>query len=234
MILLSNSIPKTGSTLIANYQEDILSKLDLKSGQKKLKSKYKGRYIESPKGTILIDLLGIDLSAGSVLVKCHWNQNKFLNAFCFMPNVKMTLSYRDPRDIILSLIDHGNRTRAKNDISGAFADCFNILQLIPRVLDYMERLKYWETKNYVHLIKYENLMSDPLNVLKEMIAFLNWNLKDEVLTGLIDNRENNKQKSHNFNKGITERWRNEMSQIEKEECLKVFRPFLERFKYDLE
>ena len=63
MILLSNSIAKTGSTLLANYQDDILKKLDVRSGQSKVWTSYKGRYIDIPNKTRLLKLLiwNIDL-----------------------------------------------------------------------------------------------------------------------------------------------------------------------------
>jgi hypothetical protein len=43
MINLSNSIPKSGSTHLANLQEDILSHCNVKNGQEALREYYKGR-----------------------------------------------------------------------------------------------------------------------------------------------------------------------------------------------
>jgi len=45
MIVLSNSVPKSGSTLIANFQEDLLKLTGLKSGQEKLISEYSGNLL---------------------------------------------------------------------------------------------------------------------------------------------------------------------------------------------
>lgn len=233
MILLSNSIAKTGSTLLANYQDDILKKLDVRSGQSKVWTSYKGRYIDIPNKTRLLKLLIWNQLYGSFVIKCHWSNQKTLNLFCKLSNVKMTMTYRDPRDMILSMIDHGGRRRKGSDASGAFADCVSVVDVIPRTVKLMERLKEWQTKGHINFIRYEDLMTDPFKVLKNMILFLNWELSDHNLIEIINFRESTKMKSHNFNKGTTERWKKEMTQLEKDACLKAFKPYLEWLKYDL-
>lgn len=233
MILLSNSLPKTGSTLIANYQEDILKKIEIRNGQAIIKTNYGGRYIDYPTKKRLLNLLALDLAKGSFIIKCHWMYSNILNYYCALPNVKMTYSYRDPRDIILSMIDHGNRTRAGKDLSGAFKDCYNVIELIPNTINLMEQLKVWKSKKKIYVIKYEDFMCNPYSVLKDMLGYLNWNLNDDTLKELILEKEQLKTKSHNFNKGTTQRWREEMTPEEQEACLKAFQPYLEWLNYDL-
>ena len=72
---------------------------------------------------------------------------------------------------------------------------------------------------------------NPLKVLKEMNLFLNLEVDEIVLNEIISNRNNMKTKSHNFNKGTTERWREEMSQNEKQKCLEAFKPYLEKHNF---
>ncbi|MCF1190808.1 sulfotransferase domain-containing protein [Mangrovimonas sp. AS39] len=233
MIILSNSIPKTGSTLLANYQEDILNKSSKKSGQHKIISNYGGRYIEHPTKKDLINFFLIDLLHGSFVIKCHWNYDKLMDIYCHLPNVKITMTYRDPRDMILSMIDHGERTRQGKDSSGAFADCYTVNDMIPRTVQFMENLKVWNKKSGVHLIRYEDLVSQPFDVLKRMNLFFNLALDEGVLKGIIDFRNDIKSESHNFNKGTTERWRTEMNKEEKEACLNSFEQYLRWLNYDL-
>ena len=145
----------------------------------------------------------------------------------------MTISYRDPRDMILSMIDHGERSRKSRDGTGAFFECIDVINLIPKQVVLMKRLDLFLTKPYVQGIKYEDMMMNPLKVLKEMSLFLNFEVDELVLDEIISNRNNMKTKSHNFNKGTTERWREEMSQNEKQKCLEAFKPYLIKHNYAL-
>ncbi len=233
MILLSNSLPKTGSTLLASYQEDILQAANVKSGQDVLHARHGGRFIRRPTNEALLDLYKIDSQSGSVVVKCHWAPHLKLKLYCRLPNVRMTMAYRDPRDMILSMIDHGKRTREGLDPSGAFADCSNVIDLVSYVSKFLNQLDFWMKKNYVHSVRYEDLMADPFRVLKDMNAFLGWEVSDACLRNIIEKREGSKATSHNFNKGTTERWRTEMNQAEKDACLEGFRPHLSKLNYSL-
>ena len=233
MIILSNSLPKSGSTLLANYQEDILKFLNNKNGQLILKEKFQGRYIDYPNRKILKELFKINLMHGTIVIKCHWPYQKLVSNFCLLTNTKMTITYRDPRDMILSRIDHGERSRKTGDGTGAFSECIDVINLIPRQVELMKRLDLFLTKPYVQSIKYEDIMMNPLKVLKEMNLFLNLEVDEIVLNEIISNRNNMKTKSHNFNKGTTERWREEMTQNEKQKCLEAFKPYLEKHNFAL-
>lgn len=233
MILLSNSIPKSGSTHLANLQEDILSHCNVKSGQRTLRDYFQGRYIPKPSIPVLYNLRRINQQKGSIIVKCHWAFSQKLDLFCRHTDTKMTMTYRDPRDIILSMIDHGKRTRESNDPSGPFSDVHNVVDSLPVMIKMMEGLQLWQRKAYMHFIKYEDFISDKFTTLKEMISFLGWELNDNDLRKIIESHEKSKKTSHNFNKGTTERWRDEMNDFEKEICLKAFESHLIRLNYSL-
>ena len=236
MIILSNALPKTGSTLLASYQIDIMKASKVRSGQHTLNSYLsEGRYarfIHHPSRQVLFNLFRINLTNGSLIVKCHLTPSRSLDLYCRLPQVRMTMAYRDPRDIILSMIDHGKRTRNSENPSGPFSDCFNVIDLIPRTVRLMEQLQVWQSQKYVHCVRYEDMMSNPLKVLKEMVAFFSWKIDDVVLKEIIESRQRTKKTSHNFNKGITERWKMEMTQTEKDACLNAFKPYLSRLHYD--
>ena len=229
MVILSNSIPKTGSTLIANFQEDLLNAVNVRSGQDSLKARYSGRFIGQPSTSVLGNLMFINLRKGTVVVKSPWPLARRFDWFCrLVVNFKMTVSYRDPRDVILSRIDHGRRSRDGKDTSMAFADCRNVIELIPRTLKFYDNLTIWKTKKYVHCVKYEDLMADKVKVLKEMISFLGWDVPFPAIDKIVCKRERKKTGSWNFNKGTTMRWKNEMNAFERDACKKAFRTHLIR------
>lgn len=234
MIILSNSIPKTGSTLLANFQEDILKSLKKRNGQESLRAKYMGRYISGPSGSVLWNLARINIQYGSLVVKCHWVPSAKLDLFCRSFNVRMTMSYRDPRDMMLSMIDHGRRTREGKDPSGAFADCKNIIDLIPKTLKMLDNFNVWKSKKHVHCVKYETLMTDKHKTLKEMVSFLGLKVEDSIIDRIIKERDKNKHTSWNFNKGTTERWKTELNDLEKEACKTAFKQHLIKLGYELD
>lgn len=82
-------------------------------------------------------------------------------------------------------------------------------------------------------MKYEDLMHNKMASFKEMLAFLNWDMSDHDLNKIIESHERTKTSSHNFNKGTTERWRDEMNQAEKDTCLKAFEKHLRALDYSL-
>ena len=233
MIILSNALPKTASTLLASYQQRIITASKMRNGQEVLNSQFSGRYISHPSQQVLFNLFWINLTDGSFVVKCHWRPSRSLALYCRLPGVRMTMAYRDPRDIILSMIDHGRRTRNSKNPSGAFHECFDVIELIPQTLQLMKQLQAWQSQKYVHCVRYEDMMSNPLKVLKEMVAFFGWQIDDVVLQEIIESFERTKKTSHNFNKGTTERWRVEMTQREQDACLNAFKPHLSRLSYDL-
>jgi hypothetical protein len=232
MIILSNALPKTGSTILASYQEDMLAASIRRNGQAALRRKFGGRFIHEPSSRNLITITSLNSIYGSLVIKCHWNFTLHLHLFCMLVGAKMTFAYRDPRDMILSMIDHGKRTRKGLDPSGAFADCRDVIELIPYTSKLLESLKEWQNKKYVHFIKYEDFMKNTLEILESISDFLRFRLPAKLITQIVNQRESTKKQFPNFNKGTTGRWRQEMSEEQKEACLSAFAPFLDEFSYE--
>jgi hypothetical protein len=183
--------------------------------------------------SVLYNLYRLSSQEGTIVVKCHWSSNPVLEFFCKHTKTKMTLIYRDPRDIILSMIDHGNRTRQSDAPNGPFSNCYDVVDLIPLTVKMMKRLQLWQSKDYIYCIKYEEFITDKYNILQEMNAFLKWKIQDYDLQQIIETHERSKETTHNFNKGISERWRYEMNEVQKQACLKAFEPYLKQFNYSL-
>jgi len=143
----------------------------------------------------------------------------------------MTMAYRDPRDIILSMIDSD---KSKNESAGNLKNIIikGVEDLLPRLNRMMKNFMKWRSKKYVQCIRYEDLMNDRVNVLKKMLKFLNWEIKESELAKVILFREETKYTSWNFNKGTTERWKNEMNDSEKGACRKALGLYLKELNYE--
>ncbi|MGK7935084.1 MAG: hypothetical protein AB4206_04675 [Xenococcaceae cyanobacterium] len=79
---------------------------------------------------------------------------------------KATFCYRDPRDIILSAIDHGERTRKGLDSSNACKNMLTIKDSILIVKSWTSNWYKWKEFGKVFFIKYEYLMKNKLAYLQ--------------------------------------------------------------------
>jgi hypothetical protein len=235
MIVISSSLPKSGSTLIANYQEDLLQTVEPRNGQQQLRAAFGGRFIGSLSAPTIARLLFIHARYGSVVVKTHSSVNPLIAALIRSGVARATYCYRDPRDVILSAIDHGARSRRGDDPSGAFREFETIGNSIPQVQGLVSRWQSWHRFGRVHFIRYETLMDDKLGHLQALSDYLNWRLPDEQLAAIVDRHDPKKKRggSHNFNKGTTFRYKTEMSAEDIARCSTAFHDILASYNYEL-
>ena len=232
MILLSNSMPKTGSTIMATYQERLLELAGCRSGQCRLKRGFGGRYIDAPTRKNLLKLIYINSRFGSSVVKNHWDYSEEIKFLAKTRLAKVTMCFRDPRDIILSILDHGKRSRDSGIMSGHFSEYTNVKDTFPYVKRLVEKFDKWKNIGNVFYVKYEDMMSSPVDILEEMAKFLEWSVPNDSIRELIDQLELKKTKSHNFNKGTVERWKDEMSKNDIEMTTNAFNEFLSSHAYE--
>lgn len=146
---------------------------------------------------------------------------------------KTTITYRDPRDVILSAIDHGRRTRASGlCCDGGFVQYQTVLDSIPMVQHLISKFERWHQRTSVYCVKYENMMQNPQRELTAMTKFLNWDVSEKAIEKAVESEQKERNKRLNFNKGTTERWKHEMSAEEIEATSKAFYPFLKKMGYE--
>ena len=103
MIVISSSIPKSGSTLVYKYQQDLLALANQNNivAQEKF-NKYsirgflRGIYFQD-----FFTIIFIKIQYGNIVVKTHSKPAFFIKLLITLGLAKATFSYRDPRDIIL-------------------------------------------------------------------------------------------------------------------------------------
>jgi len=179
-------------------------------------------------------LAWLNFRYGNVVVKTHCAPTPLISLIQGSSFSKATYCYRDPRDVILSAIDHGRRSREGIDKTGAFIGFEKVLDSIPIVNSMLDNFYLWQKVPNTLFIRYEDVMNEPEKQLKNMINFLGWSIADDELKKLVDKYDKNKGESWNFNKGTTCRWKSEMSAEEIEATTKAFYPFLEKMGYEVE
>lgn len=231
MIILSVGLQKSGSTLIANLEEELLISSGKRCGQAMVRKKFSGRYIQKITFDVTWKLLLYNILYGSFVIKTHSKPNKYIRFLINSGFAKATYSYRDPRDVMLSAIDHGNRSRAGLDPHKAFIHFENIDNSIPLTIELMKICQQWLNFGKAFFIKYEEFMGDPVSVMKPTMNYLKIDVSENKIRELVREHEANKLTSHNFNKGITYRYKTELTAGQLQICNAAFRKYLDRCGY---
>jgi hypothetical protein len=234
MIVISSSIPKSGSTLVWCYQQDLIERAGRRSGQSQLSNHSYHGYIHSFNIKVIATLLYLNVRFGDIVVKTHASPTPLLKGLITLGFVKATFCYRDPRDIILSAIDHGERTRKGLDPSGAFQDFYTVEEAIPTVKNWLKDWYRWRQLPSVLFIRYESLMENKFTHLVELSKYLGLSLDNETLKSIVQKQEDLKNQglAGNFNKGTVQRYQTEMSDTELKLCNEVFKKELVAMQYE--
>ena len=143
------------------------------------------------------------------------------------------MNYRDPRDVILSAMDHGKRSRELGLQSGGFVEFQSVIDSIPFVQSMIEKFEHWSHFHQVYLVRYETLVTNPIAELSQVAKFLNWKVAKKDLEVIVNEQLSKRKDALNFNKGTTERWKTEMNAKEVHLTTQAFKPFLKKMRYEV-
>lgn len=179
MIVISAGMHKAGSGLYFNLTNDLLvaagmqdvREIKEKHGFTDLLKHYNcniGELVENN----LEPLLPIHESGSSFVVKTHRAPTSFLKRLMKQGVVKVTCIYRDPRDVVLSAMDHGKKIREKGG-NHSFVHCTTTAETTPRVKSWLETsIMDWLKLKDVLSVKYEELLENPTRELEKLCNFL--------------------------------------------------------------
>ena len=170
MIVAVNGIPKTGSSLMYFYIREIISSFYSKANidwiYKQTESgsiQGKKGFISNPTDDILESIYKHSTILNPIPIKTHIGFNPQLESFVFQEKLKMILTYRDPRDILLSGFDHYNRTAQTSNIQFQSFNSFD--NGIKEVNRFFSDFKVWFNNKKVIKIKYKDLLEHPVESL---------------------------------------------------------------------
>jgi len=243
MIVLNPGMQKSGSAYIYNLLND---SLQASGGQdaRYVKNKYglenimkwANNAIGWPGLFKCMRLYRISQTEGPFVVKTHSGPNWVVKLFVAMGAMKVIYIYRDPRDVLLSAVDHGNRILAEGG-SHTFAKFANFDAALRKVKRWIKRGRGYKRMPNVLTIKYEDLMFNAVTVLKECEEYLGIEISDDVRSEIIwkYDRTNTDAKMDglHFNKAQTMRWKTEMSDEQKKICDQKLGKYLVQMGYEL-
>ena len=243
MIVINTGVPKSGTTLIQQYQIDLINaSAPLNGINEIMKYGYNiNQFSEINNRSFFSD---IDLDTfnllkeihdhyGGFVIKTHCLPNEYTDSLTAHNISKITCCYRDPRDIILSTIDHGIRTRQGKDKSGAYKDVYSVYDGIQRIKKWYRIYNEWNKKENTLMINYENLIENKLQTLIELTKFLNIDLSPEIINDIYHKHESIKESAWNFNIGKANRWKVEMKTEDIILCNKYLREEILSMGYEL-
>jgi hypothetical protein len=243
MIVFSAGMQKSGSGWYFNLTNDIM----ISAGNqdvRKIKANYnlhsilKGYNCNIGKITFykLIRIALPNIKGASFVVKTHVKPTINLNLLINLGIVKATYIYRDPRDVVVSAFEHGERIRSKGE-NHTFAQFETIESVILASKKWLKSYEDWTRIQDTFTIKYEDLVCNPLKVMNKLIEFLEIEIPSESLENILnkyqkENLNYHKERYLHFNVGKIGRYKEIMTEDQLDLCNLVFNKYLKWMGYD--
>jgi hypothetical protein len=177
MLVISAGVQKSGSALLFNLLNDLIS---LHGGKdvREIREQHHLEEVLLYHNCLVSDLSWKKLKRifrisfwNTFVIKTHSGPSPFVKYALALGLLKVVLIVRDPRDIVLSAIDHGNRIRQAGE-SHTFASCDSIETTLPQVKKWIaDSVRWLDCKNIV-FVRYEDLMSSPTQEVARIFGYL--------------------------------------------------------------
>lgn len=224
-IIISYGMPKSASTFAWMLLKDLMNL----GGRQvvSLSSEAKGN--QSIEDYVLeadaarLERIRLECGAGNVVVKTHSAETAFSDVALFFEAPIVFVQHRDPREIVLSLIDHGARSRSLgiND----FAECRDVNSSLLTIDHAMNALFSWIEKRAAHVVSYNDLCFDTEVAIERIKTVLNVNVSTKDIMSRFSERSSIIQ----FNKGIRDRWKHELSHDDSQRIVARYKRYYDRF-----
>ncbi len=159
-----------------------------------------------------------------VVLKTHTRPDPAVKRMIKSGEAKAFIAYRDPRDIALSMLDHGRRARAEG--KQAFSEFSDLNDVLENLRHQFNSMTEWLRLPDVFPLYFEDLAFDTERMARQILARLNLKLDPEILAGIVlESRFTQK------NKGVSLRYISEMSKADAAEIGREYEPFIRKFIY---
>ncbi len=236
LIVLSNSLPKSGSTLLRNFTNDLVRLRFGPQGVNTLRQlgatgrlPLIGGFLPGPSPEHLDVLACTDVGA-PIVVKVHTALNDDLRRR-IGPCCRVTYIIRDPRDVYLSARDHALRTaKSERPMFGQFLAEDSALAALGPMLDTAVE---WLQSGLAHVVRYEELLADPVGTLTRLAAFLDIPASGGEINAIIETEQKGRAPGrNNFNTGAVDRYRSAMETEFRERLERVLGPRMRALGYE--
>jgi Sulfotransferase domain len=228
MLIISAGMPKSGTAYIYNVLNGLLVAAGFADARTIRDKHGLGEVMRWHNNNVsdlsvlrLLRLWLISRSEGRLVVKTHEPPSTGMKLLSSLGCLRVVYIYRDPRDVLLSAIDHGVEL-LKAGQTHTFASMVEFDKALAAVQTWLATWRAYRAMHNVLALKYEDLLADPVSTLRSCEAFLGLTVtdraRDEVLWQY--NRANpdvERQYLH-LNKAVAFRYRSEMSPAWQARC----------------
>ncbi len=190
-----------------------------------------GYQIGYPSPMRLMRLLAFGSQGYSAAFTTHLGPSQSLQLLGELGLIKLTSIHRDPRDTVLSAMDHGSRCRAEKNIH-EFAELLSVRDGALHMKERIAKWRPWLDCPKALNITYENLLANPIEQMTEVVQFLGLSLSRaqiEKTVSRYDRSAVNKSTagSLHLNKGVARRYETEMSTEELNICQDILGEYIQ-------
>ncbi len=243
MVILSVGMVKAGSAWLWNMTNDLLVSAGFDDARKcretfrlqRVTSEANCNIGDPTTKRMLFAMYPSLLFGRSYVLKTHSGPTTITRWLMRMNLLKVTHLRRDLRDVILSALDHGQRSRDKG-IQNPFVVYDSLDVAIPLAKRQAERWRAWKAVPGVFYMSYEDLLEDPQRILRQMADYLGVMATDDALENIVEKYAGGKTMSGklHYNKGVAGRYRQTFSAEELEKIELQIGPDLLQMGYPLE
>lgn len=244
MLIISAGMQKSGSAYFYNIINELIAKSRSGKDARQIKHdrklddlmKWHNNNIGELTLVKLIKLWRISVQDGMFVVKTHGSPTLSASILSRLGLIRVVYCFRDPRDVLLSAIDHGNQILENGD-NHTFANMVEFDKAVQNVKYWLGIWKRYAAMPGAMTVKYEEMMHDPVGVTRKMEEFLDIQLgsemRQEILWGFSKNNSEADRRGMHFNKARTYRYRTDMTERQKARCKEEFGDYLEVMGYDV-
>jgi hypothetical protein len=245
MIILTAAMLKAGSSWLYNQVNDLMIMSGHQDGREIRKRFRLQKFLSAADCTTrtlrfhrLTAISMPHLLGNSFTIKTHGRPTPSIKNMISLGMMKTLYIYRDPRDVTLSLYDHGEWIRREGIPSGTR---FDILTTIEKAMDvlpyYLQIWEKWVRSKRVLILRYEDLLREPHETIRRITSHIGIDVQDQDIERVVDrysikNRDDWKHDLH-FNVGKMGRWKEKMTPAQKRRALELFKDYLPKMGYPL-
>ena len=244
MLILSNSLCKSASTITWWYKTELINRTTPTNGNRGLIDFVdsgavpgRGIFIEDPLTDQSLDrLMDYARQNGPTVVKTHCHMTPYLDQIIREGKILATYAHRDPRDVILSAIDHRDRD-IKSGGHVWFSQFSSVEASIPSIRGWCLKAEPWITHPQVHNILYRDTVGDPRQQIQRLAEKLKVEISNKQVDAILSveaNRKSDKANWMQFNQAKLTRYQTEMTPAQIELCNREIGLWIEKFGYPIE
>jgi hypothetical protein len=246
MIVLSAGMQKAGSAWLFNMTNDLV----IAAGHEDIR-RLRDRFFLAPiltevncnMGTLhAFKLLWVSvphLLGKSYVIKTHEGPTWMADWLMDRGSMRSIYIFRDPRDVAVSAFEHGKRIRDQGIRSDTGFD--HLMSMEAAIRFAAERIPVWEawrSSERVQMVRYEDLRADALKVMCSVVDYLGLDLPDAELESVVaryqvkEDAPKPKVQGLHFDKGVSGRWQEKMTNRQVEMCKRLFGEELQKMGYE--